>query len=192
MNHDEKIISLKMEQLEQQAPRSLEHGYYINGVLEKFVKTEIFVQRFWICLPESFVEMPEEVSCLKYPSSARPQIIRTNLECTVNFLFNRLDNPDGLTGKEAAESFGSILSRTNPAIRIRESGEETGDSGIELYSFDFTSFGMDDQIYHVMDFFVTGGCLIQMGFNCPLRLQGEWKPVAKEVFRTIEVGKTTL
>ena len=40
MNHDEKIISLKMEQLEQQAPRSLEHGYYINGVLEKFVKEE--------------------------------------------------------------------------------------------------------------------------------------------------------
>lgn len=184
---DEKILPLIMRQKEQQVHMSLEDGYYINGKLEKFVKTELFDKKISLFLPESFVDMPEQISDLKYPSSFRPQIIKTNLECSVNFLFNILENPHGLDHMAVANSFQMILEKTNPALKIHESATEKIAGKIEAVCFDFTNFGVDEQIYNYMCFIKTGGSIIQAVFNCPVPHRFQWIPIAKEVFLAMEI-----
>lgn len=164
---DEKITSLKMEQREQQTPMSLDDGYYINGQLEKFKKAELFDKQVIVFLPESFVDMPEQISILKYPYLSRPQIIKTNLACNVNFLFNRLDNPGGLNGREVAGSFAMTLTRTNPSIKISKLTTEITQKGLEPTFFDYTSYGVDAQIYNLVCLAASGSMIIQGTFNCP-------------------------
>jgi len=84
---DKKIIPIKKEQEIQGIEMSVKNGYIINGTVETFVRTELFEQQLAVYLPESFVDMPELIMNLKYPSTSRPKIIKTNLECNVNFLF---------------------------------------------------------------------------------------------------------
>lgn len=186
---DEKIIPIKMEQKEQQIQMSLENGYYINEKLEKFVKTELFDKQVSVFLPESFVDMPEQISELKYPSTSRPQIIKSNLECNVNFLFNILDNPDGLTGREVANNFQLILAKTNPSMRNHEFTTEKAQNRLEITFFDFTSYGVDEQIYNFMCLAASGGKIIQGVFNCPERGRSDWKDAVKEVFLNLEMNR---
>lgn len=188
---DEKIIPLKMEQKEL-IPMSLETGYYINGILEKFIRTELFEEKLTAILPASFVDMPMQIRELKYPSSARPQRIKTNLEGNVNFAFSILDNPGSLSGKEAANNFRMVLSRTNPAMNFYEFVTEDTQEGMEVTCFDFTSFGMDDQIYHQMCLAADKGKIIQGVFCCPERSRYDWKDAAKEVFLNLELNKKAL
>lgn len=111
--------------------------------------------------------MPVQISELKYPSISRPKIIKSNLECKVNFLFNIRDNPDGLTGREAANNFQLILAKTNPSMRNHEFTTEKAQNGLEITFFDFTSYGVDEQIYNFMCLVASGGKIIQGVFNCP-------------------------
>lgn len=184
---DEKIISLKMEQKEQQTQMSLDDGYYINGTLEKFIRTELFDKQVIAFLPESFVDMPEQIRVLKYPSDFRPQIIKTDLACRVNFLFNILDNSGGLTGREAAGSFFITLKKTNPSIKISKLTTEITQIGMEIASFDFISYGVDAQIYNMVCLVVSGNKIIQCTFNCPEQSQSDWREAVKDVFLHLEV-----
>ncbi len=187
--NDEKIISLKMEAKEQIA-MSLEHGYYINGKKETFVKEVLFDERISIYLPETFVDMPSQVKELKYPSAFRPQIIKTTLDSTVNFAFNLLGG-DGLSGKteEVANSFSIALKQTNPSIIFYDFSTEEMSDGNKISIFDFTSFGLDQQVYNLMGILFVNGKILQATFNCLERDKDDWKDAAKEVFLSVEINR---
>jgi len=185
---DEKIVLLKMEQREQQMEMSLEDGYYINGKLEQFSLTKLFDEQISVYLPQTFVDMPEQISALKYPSSFRPQIIKTNLECNVNFLFNILDNPDRLTTKQAANSFRQVLAKTNPAMKINEIKAEKKGEVLDIICFDFISYGVDEQIYNFMCLVAFGGTILQGVFNCQESSRFDWKNAVREVFLNLKIN----
>lgn len=178
---DEKIVPLKME-MKSQAPMSLENGYYISGKLEKFILTEIFEEKVSVFLPESFVDMPEQIKAFKYPSQSRPEVIKMNLDINVNFTFNLMKNLDHLTGKEAAENFCMVLSRTNPAISFSEMQTIKTKQEIKLFCFDFTSFAIDQNLYNKMCMGVTGENLFHAAFNCPEPERCEWEKAVEDVF----------
>lgn len=184
---DERIIPLKMDQKEQQTPMSLEEGYFIKGRLVKFIKMELFDKQFVVYLPEDFIDMPEQICALKYPFSPHPQIIKTDLTCRENFLFNILDNPGELTASEVAGSFAMSLTRTNPSIRIGELTTEMTQAGLEVTIFEFTCYGVDAQIYNLVSLVVSGSRIIQSTFNCPEQSKPDWSKVAKDVFLHMEV-----
>lgn len=184
---DERIIPLKMDQREQQTPMSLEEGYFINGRLVKFIKMELFDKQLVVYLPENFIDMPEQICVLKYPFSPHPQIIKTDLTCHENFLFNILDNPEGLTGSEVANSFVVSLTRTNPSIKIGELTTEMIQADMEATFFEFICYGVDAQIYNLVSLIVSDSRIIQSTFNCPVQSKPEWEKVAKDVFLHIEV-----
>ncbi len=183
---DERIIPLKMDYREKQTPMSLETGYYINGKLIKFARSELFDKQIIVYLPEDFVDMPEQICALKYPFSPRPQIIKTSLTCHENFLFNILDDPGGLTGSEVAHSFAMLLTRTNPSIRIDEFMTEMTPAGLEATFFEFDHYGVDAQIYNLISLTVIGGRIIQSAFNCPKQSKFDWNKAAKDVFLHME------
>lgn len=189
MKHiDEKIIPLKMEQKEQ-IPMSLNEGYYINGKLIKFENTDLMDHKLSVLLPEEFVDMPAQIKELKYPSSFRPQIIKTSLDCKVNFSFSILDNPENLSGRQTANSFQTVLSNTNPSIRFYEFKSEKTGNNLEMTYFDFTSFGVDEQMYHLICLTSFRDKIIHGVFNCPERDKNNWNSAAKEVFLSIELNK---
>ena len=87
-NHiDEKIIPMKLE-MDNSISMSLEDGYYISGKLETFTKAIYFNDSVSIYTPSSFIDMPDEIKEIKYPTSFRPEIIKTNLAGDINFSVN--------------------------------------------------------------------------------------------------------
>lgn len=186
MKHmDERVIPLKME-LQENVPMSLTEGYYIDGKLETFTKADIFEEQFRVYIPDSFVDMPAQVKELKYTSSFRPKVIKTNLDCSVNFAYSILDNPDNLTGEDAAKSFRAVLAQTNPAITFKSFFTERTRGDLEVSCFEFISFGLDDHIYNLICLISFHGHLLQGIFNCLERDMYDWEKAAKEVFINIE------
>lgn len=182
---DEKIIPLKMEQLEHRE-MSLSEGYFINGKMEKFTKTLLFNERITIFLPESFVDMPEPMKTLKYPSVAHPQIVKTNLGGTVNFTFNLLEHAGETSGRETANLYRITLAKTNPSMNFSELDTRVTKNGIEINCFDFIAYGLDEQLYHKMMLTVIQGNLLHIGFNCLERDCYVWKEAVEEVFMSLE------
>lgn len=183
---DEKIIATKMEQ-KCQIPMSLEDGYYMEGVRVGFMNTVLFESKISLALPDTFVDMPLQIQELKYPSTFRPQIIKTNLGCDVNFAFSILDNPDGMTEKEIANNFCATLTRINPSIQIYDLSVDTTKGGTPITFFNFTSYGVDQPLFNFMGLAVEQGKIIQCIFNCLERSQHDWQNAAREVFLSMEI-----
>ena len=185
---DEKIISLKMEAGENVA-MSLEDGYYLAGKIELFEKTELFDQRVFVYLPKSFVDMPDQVKELKYPSAFRPQIIKTNLDSSVNFAFNIFEHSTGSNeGVEIiANGFRTALRQSNPAITFHQTVSKMIQENYDMTLFDFTSFGLDQKIYNLMCILSIEGQFIQGIFNCLERDKEQWEKAAQEVFLSVEI-----
>ena len=74
---EEKIIPMKLE-TDNSISMSLEDGYYISGKLETFTKALYFNDTASIYSPSSFIDMPDEIKEIKYPTKFRPEIIKTN------------------------------------------------------------------------------------------------------------------
>lgn len=184
---DEKIIASKMEQ-KSKIPMSLDAGYYIDGKKVNFKATALFDSKLLISLPEAFIDMPLQIQELKYPSSFRPQMIKTNLGGDVNFAFSILENEDAMTGNDIANSFCMTLTRTNPSIHIYDLNRESTKEGVEMTFFDFTSYGVDQQLYSLIGLAVAQGKIIQCTFNCLERSRYQWSDAARDVFLSLEVG----
>ena len=75
---DEKIIPIKVSNTDE-SHQSLEEGYYISGRLETFSKEKYFEGLISVYIPNSFINMPDEVKEIKYPTNFRPDIIKANL-----------------------------------------------------------------------------------------------------------------
>ncbi|RKW31447.1 MAG: hypothetical protein D8H95_52175, partial [Lachnospiraceae bacterium] len=65
---DEKIIPMKLE-TDNSISMSLEDGYYISGKLETFTKALYFNDAASIYTPFSFIDMPDEIKEIKYPTN---------------------------------------------------------------------------------------------------------------------------
>jgi len=87
--YDKQIIPLKVRSSEAEA-MSLDTGYYIEGRLETFIKVQHFDDLLSIYIPESFIDMPDEIKEIKYPTNFRPEIIKTNLAGDVNLSISLL------------------------------------------------------------------------------------------------------
>lgn len=67
-----------------------------------------------ILLPKSFIDLPDSMKKIKYPSEQRPHIIKISLDTSVNFRFSLLPIRNEQT-KDAVKQFKTALKRVNPA-----------------------------------------------------------------------------
>ena len=74
---DEKIIPIKVSNTDE-SHQYLEEGYYISGRLETFSKEKYFEGLISVYIPDSFINMPDEVKEIKYPTNFRPDIIKSH------------------------------------------------------------------------------------------------------------------
>lgn len=182
---DETIAKLKTEIFKRNYASIYEDGVYINNRLMKFVPRSIGA---WAAmyLPEEFIEMPEEIQRMKYPSESRPQMIYTSLDTTVNFAFNMVRQEIQPEQAESlADQLMEVIGRANPAAVFYREENETLSQEQPIYMFDFKSYGIDEPLYHMMCITTLRGMVVHGTFSCMERDAEEWQEAAWEAFQSI-------
>ncbi|WP_313260166.1 hypothetical protein [Lacrimispora sp.] len=181
---DEQIIAVKKQMKALQTANLKEQGIYIGEEYFKFQSVHIF-DNVSIYLPESFIEMPDKIRKMKYPSDNRPDVIKTNLNTNINFAFNWLDNLNCINqGEELSGQIKDVLIKTNPSFVFYEERNGKTYSGNIIKMFDFKSYGIDEQMYNMMCTISFHGGILHGIFNCLDRDSEDWKEVAWQVFQT--------
>ncbi|MCH5258671.1 MAG: hypothetical protein J1F18_02900 [Lachnospiraceae bacterium] len=162
---------------------SLESGMYIKDEIIHFKEVQVLDDKVSIMLPDTFVDMPQEIAKIKYPSEQRPQVIKMNSNASVNFTFSLYETPLNENQIEnALEQFREIILRVNPAFIFYDFviSEEKN-----LGWFDFKSYGLDEQMYNVMYITPIEGKLMHGIFNCMYKDILEWKDAVQQVMLSI-------
>ncbi len=182
---DEKIIPMKLE-TDNSISMSLEEGHYISGKLETFTKALYFNDSVSIYTPSSFIDMPDEIKEMKYPTNFRPEIIKTNLAGDVNLCFSLLEEGKDADIETLKSDLRSLLSKAHKGIKFLESKKLNKEGFVEINCFDFILPGIDEKIYHMMGMGKTDRQIIQVIFNCMEPAANAWKKAVIDIFQNIE------
>ena len=183
--YDKQIIPLKVRGFEAEA-MSLDTGYYIEGRLETFRKEHYFDNLLSIYIPESFIDMPDEIKEIKYPTNVRPEIIKTNLAGDVNLSISLLKVSEDTEVKTLVTDFKSLLSKAHNGIKFLEYDELEKEGCVKMYCFDFIIPGIDERIYHKTGLGKIGRETVQVMFNCREPLAWTWKKAVNDILQNIK------
>ena len=183
---DEKIIPMKLE-IDNNISMSLEDGHYISGKLETFTKALYFNDSVSIYTPLSFIDMPDEIKEIKYPTSFRPEIIKTNLAGDVNLSLSLLEEGKDADVETLQSDLRSLLSKAHKGIKFLEAKKLNKEGFVEINCFDFILPGIDEKIYHMMGMGKTDRQIIQVIFNCREPDANSWKKAVIDLFENIEL-----
>ena len=182
--YDKQIIPLKVRNSEAEAI-SLYTGYYIEGRLETFSKEQYFDDLLSIYIPESFIDMPDEIKEIKYPTNFRPEVIKTNLAGDVNLSISLLKVGEDMEIKTLVTDFKSLLSKAHNGIKFLEYDELEKEGCVKMYCFDFIIPGIDERIYHKTGLGKIGRETVQVMFNCREPLSWTWKKAVNDILQNI-------
>lgn len=184
---DEEIVQLKKEARNQQFSDIETTGIYIQDNLTLFQKQYFFDGTLCVLLPEEFIDMPDPVKQLKYPSVDRPQVIKTSMDTTVNFSFSKIGQQvDHDRVEELAEQLKQVLKTANPKIKYEEEEAEDTPTGNRISLFEFVTNGIDDRMYNLFCVMNVNGGVIRGSFNCLDKDSVKWKEAAWAVFTRME------
>ena len=183
--YDKQIIPLKVRSSEAEA-MSLDTGYYIEGRLETFSKEQYFDDLLSIYIPESFIDMPDEIKEIKYPTNFRPEIIKTNLAGDVNLSISLLKVSEDTEVKTLVTDFKSLLSKAHNGIKFLTYDELEKEGCVKMYCFDFIIPGIDERIYHKTGLGKIGRETVQVMFNCREPLSWTWKKAVNDILQNIK------
>ena len=182
--YDKQIIPLKVRNSEAEA-MSLDTGYYIEGRLETFSKEKYFDDLLSIYIPESFIDMPDEIKEIKYPTYFRPEIIKTNFAGDVNLSISLLKVGEDMEIKTLVTDFRNLLAKAHNGINFLEYDEFDNDGFVKMYCFDFIIPGIDERIYHKTGLGKIGRETVQVMFNCREPLAWTWKKAVNDILQNI-------
>ena len=183
---DEEILAIK-KSIEDNSLASLKEGYYIFAKLETFTKAPYFNDTVSIYTPSSFIDMPDEIKEIKYPTGFRPEIIKTNLAGDVNLSFSLLEESGNADVGTLVSDFVNLLSKAHKGIKFLDFTKLKKEGYIEMHCFDFILPGIDEKIYHMIGMGKVGRKIIQTIFNCREIGANIWKKAAKDIFQNIEL-----
>ena len=183
--YDKQIIPLKVRN-SAAAAMSLDTGYYIEGRLETFSKEQYFDDLLSIYIPESFIDMPDEIKEIKYPTNFRPEIIKTNLAGDVNLSISLLKVGEDMEIKTLVTDFRNLLAKAHNGIKFLEYDEFDNDCCVKMYCFDFIIPGIDERIYHKTGLGKIGRETVQVMFNCREPLSWTWKKAVNDILQNIK------
>ena len=183
--YDKQIIPLKVTNSEAEA-MSLDTGYYIEGRLETFSKEQYFDDLLSIYIPESFIDMPDEIKEIKYPTNFRPEIIKTNIAGDVNLSISLLKVGEDMEIKTLVTDFRNLLAKAHNGIKFLEYDEFDNDCCVKMYCFDFIIPGIDERIYHKTGLGKIGRETVQVMFNCREPLAWTWKKAVNDILQNIK------
>lgn len=191
MEHmDEKIRKFLNEAEKEKAPGNICEGpVKIGNRYYEFEEKAFFDERLKLYIPADFTDMPQNLKEIKYPSSQRPQVVKTDETGAVNITFSRIDSDLREEWvKELTDGMKSVLRKTNPSNVFYSDGiEKAGDKNIGY--FEFKSPALDEFVYNLMFFFELEGKTVMGTFSCLYKDYESWRDIAFQIIKTIRVFK---
>jgi len=184
---DEKILKA-INEIEKQEVKKLEDGIEIDDILYTFSEQFFFDNRVSIMAPDQFIEMPQKLAEIKYPSANRPKIILTDKETGGhNVTLNLVENPgaDDFMS-ELVKGVKSIIKKTQPSNIFYEEGIEKI-NGKNVGWFDYKGFAIDTQIYYFQFFAGVDNKTLFGAVNCPDNERVVWAPIAKQIMKSLKI-----
>ena len=182
---DEKIIPIKVSNTDE-PHQSLEEGYYISGRLETFSREKYFEGLVSAYVPDSFINMPDEVKEIKYPTNFRPDIIKTNLSGDIDLSFSLLTNVEKIDVEVMAVDFINILRKSHKGVKLGDLNYLSKEGFIEMRYFDFTLMGVDERLYHLIAMGEVNEKVLQVSFNCRENDIYKWQRAVMDIVGSIE------
>lgn len=191
MEHmDEKILDFINEAERINAVQNIcEEPIKIGKRYYEFEEKDFFDKKFKMYIPKDFEDMAENIKEIKYPSSNRPQIIKTDETGSINVTFSLIDNDlceEWI--EELKDGMKNIIKKTNPSnVFFTDGVEKVEDKNIGY--FEFKSSALDDFIYNLMFLFELEGKTIMGTFCCLYSEHPDWRDIAFQMVKTIRVIK---
>ncbi|SFL77185.1 hypothetical protein [Pelosinus propionicus] len=159
----------------------------IHGRYYEFQELTFFEDKLKMRLPSAFLDMAPDLAKIKYPSSDRPQIIKTEDTGSITVTLNLIQNNIGDDHiREVKDGVKNILKRLNPSYLFYEEGVEMIEEK-SIGFFEFKSPTLDESLFNLM-FFVEINKNLMMGtFSCPYREYKEWRMVARQMMQSVRV-----
>ena len=184
---DEMIIRRRRE-LEKSRHSCIQSGIYAGEEFITFSETELFDGTVKIFLPETFTDMPDEIRNVKYSGTNSPSVIKMKEGGEIAFSFQMIEKSiDDSNLEEMLKKFQGILKKSQPTSILLDKGiEERNHKGIAW--MDYKGYGIDQPLYQQL-FIVPVREKMMLGmFHCPFDKSDAWKPVVKEIIKTIYTG----
>ena len=182
---DEKIIPIKVSNTDE-SQQSLEEGYYISGRLETFSREKYFEGLISAYVPDSFINMPDEVKEIKYPTNFRPDIIKTNLSGDIDLSFSLLTNVEKIDVEVMAVDFINLLRKSHKGVKLGDLNYLSKEGFMEIIYFDFTLMGVDERLYHLIAMGEVNEKVLQVTFNCRENDIYKWQRAVMDIVGSIE------
>lgn len=184
MLNDEEIVKAK-NIWENQYKSNIYKGIYIDGEMIEFEETLLYDGRLGIMLPKTFIEMPQQMKEIKYPSSDRPQIIKTNLLGSVNFTFSLLEINCGIQQvSDCTNQLKYILEKVMSQYTFSDEYDGSTKNGT-YKAFEYYSNALDAKLYTLVFGASIDGKFLLGGFNCKASDKDWWLKSAIQVCESI-------
>ncbi|HOV26196.1 MAG TPA: hypothetical protein PK566_07555 [Pseudobacteroides sp.] len=190
-NIDEKILEILNS--EESKSQNINDGQVkIGNRYYEFEERSFYDDNVKLLIPKDFIDMPQHLREIKYPSSQRPEIILTDESSSINIMLNRIDSSlNEEQVKELTDGMKAILKKVNPANIFFTDGIEKVDEKNIGY-FEFKSPAMDGFIYNLMFFFEFKGKTVMGTFCCRYDEYKDWREVAFQVMKSLRVTKKNI
>ena len=166
---------------------NIEDGFYVKEEKITFKRVSLFDGRMSVMMPETFIDLPQAIVKLKYPSEQRPKIIKSTKDGGTNLTFNLVDEVSLLEEDVTylTDSMKNGLKAVNPALNIGEEGiMEVADTTLSWFEFQNNAF--DGVIYNLMYCLPVDGKMMHGIFNCLIQDKEAWREVAFAIMQTIQ------
>lgn len=186
---DEQIrrVVNQIEEQEELSSQNIYEGITINDKHYEFHEVGFFEDRLRLHIPTTFVDMPANLAAIKYPSSDRPQIIRTDDTGGVNITLNLI--PNSIEDEQipaVKEGMKAILMRLNPSYLFFEEGVEILEEK-SVGFFEFKSPTLGEPLFNLMFFVEMDHNVILGVFNCIYSEYRAWQPIARQMMQSVRV-----
>lgn len=186
---DEQIryVINQVEEDERFNSQNIYEGIIINENHYEFQEVTFFEDKLKLHIPTIFVDMPAQLVQFKYPSSDRPQIIKTDDTGSINITLNRI--PNSISDEqlpEIKEEIKSILQRLNPSYLFYDEGVEIIEEKLVSF-FEFKNPTLDGALFNLMFFIELEHDVIMGVFNCPFSQHRPWSPIARQIMQSVRV-----
>ena len=187
MDNKDLYLAKQRSDEDKQKHRNIYEGeIWVHNERLKFKPCKLFQDKLTIMLPDSYTDMPIEVAKYKYPMEKRPAIIKTNRDTTINFAFSLYVVPFTVEDIDSSiKQLHGMIHNLNPSYVFHRNESMPLHRG-KVGFFDFTTPGMDEQLYQLFAFTPIDNCMLQFIFNSPARLRFEWSEIVDQVLQSIE------
>lgn len=187
---DEKILDFLNRAQKEFIEQNICEGRVKVGKIEyEFTESSFFDGKLSMYMPKEFIDMPESMKNIKYPSNQRPEIIKMDETGTTNIMLNRIDNElNEDQVEDLKDGMKALLKKMNPSNVFFTDGVESVE-GKNIGYFEFKSPAIDVAIYNLMFFLEFKGKTVMGTFCCKYDEYKDWRDIAFQVMKTIKVSK---